>query len=344
MATSFLLPEVDAAVASCIDETHVQQFLKQGLLIIRNVMGAEELEALRRDTADLITKIHTSQYAQDDHKEDYLFQNDRSTDRRIPFRVEHVVDKLPSVKALLGHPYILRAVQKIQGRNFIPTCDSLVFKSEGNGAAVRWHRDCGSRYVNGAPLIDIGFYLDAASVAAGNCLWVVPGSNQWPDSLAGMMISHLTDQGKGFKTDGAVPVELGPGDCLFHNVLLVHGSPACQSPLRRTIYLEFRPAETELELGPHVPEFVFLKQKVLRASVAHRVTTSYGKEEDPFVYDSDLTVVEAGSSCSTVDQSVETAHQDGSAAGCLSENQNVQFRLPAAQYWKGKFSPKQLIY
>eukprot|EP00742_Colponemidia_sp_Colp-10_P004640 GILJ01004951.1.p1 GENE.GILJ01004951.1~~GILJ01004951.1.p1 ORF type:complete len:358 (-),score=40.56 GILJ01004951.1:241-1275(-) len=344
MATSFLLPEVDAAVTLCIDETHVQQFLKQGLLIIRNVMREEELEALKRETADLITKIHTSQYQQNDHKEDFIFQNDRSTERRIPFRVEHVVDKLPSVKALLGHPYILRAVQKIQGRNFIPTCDSLVFKSEGNGAAVRWHRDCGSRYVNGAPLIDMGFYLDEASVAAGNCLWVVPGSNQWPDTLAGMMISHLTDQGKGFKTDGSVPVELGPGDCLFHNVLLVHGSPACQSPLRRTVYLEFRPAETELQIGPHVPEFVFLKQKVLRASVAHRITTSYAKDEDPFVYESDLNVPEAQNPCGSVEQSAE--NEDGCPARGSSENQsdNVQFRLPAAQYWKGTFSPKQLIY
>ena len=36
------------------------------------------------------------------------------------------------------------AVAKIQGPNFIPTWDSMVFKQEGAGAAIPWHRDAGT--------------------------------------------------------------------------------------------------------------------------------------------------------------------------------------------------------
>jgi hypothetical protein len=38
-------------------------------------------------------------------------------------------------------------------------------------------------------------YLDEASVKLGNCLYVIPGSNSWPDQLAATMTAHLTENG-----------------------------------------------------------------------------------------------------------------------------------------------------
>ncbi|MGC4945648.1 phytanoyl-CoA dioxygenase family protein [Streptomyces sp. DT224] len=45
-------------------------------------------------------------------------------------------------------------------------------------------------------------------------------------------------------------MELKAGDVLVHDTMLVHGSPAVRgNRLRRTIYLEFRPAQQIVEEG-----------------------------------------------------------------------------------------------
>jgi hypothetical protein len=61
-----------------------------------------------------------------------------------------------------------------------------------------------------------------------------------------------------------------PGDVIIHNILVLHGSPAAQSHLRRVIYYEFRPAEVELAIGPHTPEYIPLKQHLLLACLRDR--------------------------------------------------------------------------
>jgi len=138
--------------------------------------------------------------------------------------------------------------------------------------------------------------IDNATVEMGNCLWAIPGTHKWPDMIASQMIDHLTNDGAfspavgpskdlflfhlfpfksfvfmklfltelfrpGFKTSGAVPVEVGPGDVILHNILVLHGSKPSKSPkLRRTVYFEYRAIAQELKMGPHVPEYIPLKQ------------------------------------------------------------------------------------
>jgi phytanoyl-CoA hydroxylase len=75
------------------------------------------------------------------------------------------------------------------------------------------------------------------------------------------------------------------GDVLFHNILLLHGSPAnTSSKLRRVIYYEFRPSQTELELGPHVTEYIPLKRRVLHACLEKRAKVDYLTHEEPYCY------------------------------------------------------------
>lgn len=67
----------------------------------------------------------------------------------------------------------------------------------------------------------------------------------------------------GFKKSGAIPVPVKPGDVILHNILVVHGSASCKSPLRRTVYYEYRAIRQELRKGPHIPEYIALKQSTL---------------------------------------------------------------------------------
>jgi len=269
-------PHIDASKLDCITDEQAKFFIENGLLIIRNVVRGQELKDIQDQTQTLIDKARAGV---DDP--DYMYKTHEITGQRVPFRVEYVVDKLPACRALAGHPFILRTVEKLQGRNFVPTWDSMVFKNPGAGVAVPWHRDGGRDCVDDhSPIFNVDFYLDGSDMS--NCLWGIPGSNLWTSEDADATIARLNKDG--FHTDGAIPILMNPGDVILHNILALHGSPPAQSKLRRVLYYEYRAAEIESKKGPHVPEYIPLKQKVLLATLRDRAKSPYSKGEKPFVY------------------------------------------------------------
>jgi len=313
------IPFADAATQNTLTDAQAKYFHEKGFLVVKNVVKLDELQQLQQDTLALIQQRNTgpdfwynddipsdwyNNYKEGGNKEvkkdGFESTNDDSTgqDRKkgVPFRIEYVADKLDTCKYLLAHPFLLKAIAKIQGPDFLPTWDSLVFKYEGDGVPIKWHRDasaesigCGFYNYGSAktkkgtypPPIDAGIYLDSANAKLGNCLWAIPGSHFWDDQVASSMISHFT--ANGFRTAGAVPIEVEPGDVIMHNILLLHGSSSCNSPLRRTVYYEFRPSEAELSLGPHIPEYVPLKKRMLAECIKRR--KSHFPEEQAFEYD-----------------------------------------------------------
>jgi ectoine hydroxylase-related dioxygenase (phytanoyl-CoA dioxygenase family) len=272
------VPEFDASAHDAIDDAAADAFRESGLLVLRGLLRPPELGALQDDTRALVERAAAERI----RELDWLYRPHPQSGREVPFRVEYVVDKTASGKALLGHPFVLRSVEKLQGRDFLPTWDSLVFKLAGEGAAIEWHRDAdASCNLPGIPIFNVDFYLDGSDQT--NCVWALPGSNRWSDAEAAAEVERRNRGGR-FVTEGAVPVPLAAGDALLHDILLVHGSPASRTGLRRVVYYEFRPARSELELGPHVPAYVPLKQRVLLACLRHRAATPLARAETPFVY------------------------------------------------------------
>ena len=114
---------------------------------------------------------------------DFQYQRHPATGAEVPYRIEYVADKAPACRALLAHPFVLRSVEALQGPDFIPTWDSMVFKLAGAGAAIAWHRDAElDQCEPGRPIFNVDVYLDASD--ATNCMWAIPGSNQWSDAEA----------------------------------------------------------------------------------------------------------------------------------------------------------------
>jgi len=272
------VPELDASRAEVIDDDAAEAFRESGLLVLRGLLRPPELAALRRDTLALVERAAATRL----RELDWLYKTHPETGREVPFRVEYVVDKTASGRALLGHPFVLRSVEKLQGRDFLPTWDSLVFKLAGEGAAIEWHRDADrSCNLPGIPIFNVDFYLDPSDET--NCVWALPGSNQWSDAEAAAEVGRR-NRGGGFLSEGAVPVPVDAGDALLHDILLVHGSPASSSGLRRVVYYEFRPARAELSLGPHVPAYIPAKQRVLLACLRQRAALPWARGETPFSY------------------------------------------------------------
>lgn len=279
LLTEHELPTADGRAQDVITDAQALAFKRQGLLLIRGLLDPEELASLRRETAELVERA-VAEAAGDPWVADVVYRQHEITSQRVPSRIEYVVDKSRACRALLAHPFVLRSVEKLQGPHFVPTWDSMVFKLGGQGAEIAWHRDAGPEHVDEAPIFNVDFYLDESDLS--NCLWAIPGSSRWSEADAAERIAALSKPK--FRTQGATPVCMQPGDVLLHDILLVHGSPAATSHLRRVIYYEFRPIETLRARGPHRPEYIPLKQRVLTECLAHRRQQGYARDEAPFEY------------------------------------------------------------
>lgn len=268
------IPDADAFLQSEITNEQAQFFLDNGFLIIRNVVVGEELRLLQEQT---MRAVEIGMAGSDD--EDYKYRVRKNGDRKY-WRTEYIIDKQEANKALLAHPFILRSVAKIQGVNFIPTWDSLVVKIPNQAASVPWHRDAAvpEGCTDSRPIFNVDFYLDEADLKS--CLWVIPGSNHWATEVAQERCAR-----PGFEVSDAVPVPMNPGDVIFHNIQLLHGSPEGDgNALRRTVYYEFRPGEIEAEFGPHTLEYLALKQHMLVDCIEKRGEADYTSGETPYVY------------------------------------------------------------
>jgi phytanoyl-CoA hydroxylase len=272
----FEMPLVDAQQQVMITDEQAQFFLDSGFLVIRNVLVGEELQLVQDEMMELYNKGIAGAAGDPD----FMYGKGGKSGKQILRRIEYVIDKSDPMKALLGHPFILKSVEKLQGRNLIATWDSMVLKAPDEGVIVPWHRDSAvpAGCTDTRPIFNVDFYLDEADLQT--CLWVIPGSNKWTREAADERCSR-----PGFDTSDAIPVPMQPGDVIFHDIQVLHGSPEGNgNPLRRTVYYEFRPGEIEVEYGPHTLEYLSLKQQVLFECIKRRKQTSYAASEKAFEY------------------------------------------------------------
>lgn len=256
----------------------VTTYRRQGLLALRGLVEPAELAILQDAAASLVDWAWTAR-----QDLDVQWSGRRRDPTSAPTRIEYVVDKSDAVRNLAGHPALLEVVEAIVGPNFLPTWDSLVFKTAEGAPRIDWHRDDGIYrdplgVLGSGRVVDVGVYLDHAPPS--NCVWAIPGSNYWDAAAAEAETARRN--AVTWDPAGAVPAVLEPGDVLFHNVMTVHGAPAVERSRRRVVYFEYRPAELERERGPHTPEYVTLKQRVLQWCIAER--RAAWPDEQPFVY------------------------------------------------------------
>ncbi|HLV81685.1 MAG TPA: phytanoyl-CoA dioxygenase family protein, partial [Chthonomonadaceae bacterium] len=266
-----------------ISEDEKQFFLEKGYLIVREALEAEELQRVRA-AMDELTEYGRAAVRDNP---DYSYGAGHRSGRPVLKRIEYVLDKRDACKILLGNPFILRSTEMLMGKDLFPTWDAMVLKLPGEGIVVPWHRDAGTGCVGDQPIFNVDFYLDAAD--EDTCVWVIPGSHRWSEERTReWLAAQPKEPGRSdFALPEAVPALMQPGDVLFHNILLLHGSPANDSEkLRRVVYYEFRAAHVEAALGPHVPAYIPVKQKMLLACIAKRQAADYiPADEVPYVYD-----------------------------------------------------------
>ncbi len=223
-----------------LSEEQVRFFDQNGYLILRNWIPQDLLKRLQDAGQTWIENGLNADENDPDYK-DYVFA--KRPEGRVMFRVNYVHNKGQEASLeLLGSPAVLGVAESLCGPNFVPTYESMVFKQEGDGEAIKWHQD--AVHPRGHRIFNYDLYLDASS-ADGGALRVIPRTQAQRQDICALTERY------GWNPPGVITVEMEPGDVLLHDVMVVHGSQQVEGKsLRRTIYYEFRAAEEILEDGP----------------------------------------------------------------------------------------------
>jgi phytanoyl-CoA hydroxylase len=255
-----------------ITDEEIQFFDKNGYVICRNVLHADELEHFRAESARLIAEIQAGGPA------------DKMCNRGpegIPYYLTYLHANPNSFSLrLLAHPFIGDLLTRMVGPDFIPSYESLVFKLPGHGSSVPWHRDGGLSQAL-ERIFNIDVYPDRSTVA-NSCVWVVPGSHMWE----GEPVKEMIERGrKDFALPGAVPAETEPGDALLHHTRVLHGSTMnTSSELRRVVYFDNRAASWNEQYGWFAREVIEKRCRLYQYALHERKTNPYPSDDEVFDY------------------------------------------------------------
>jgi phytanoyl-CoA hydroxylase len=277
MKPTFSFPVIDARLSDGITNEDAGFFRDHGLLHLQNVISPEELAVL-----DLESMVLLDQAGKPDFEHaDYMYATHSQTGNKVPFRIDYVTDKMLSARVLMAHPFVLRSVEMLVGKSFIPTWESKVFKMEGAGAQVNWHRDAGPYLSDQPPVFFADYYLDDADETTA--LRAIPGSHLWSYQDA-MNRTSVLNRDNDFESPDIVVLPVKAGDVLFHHVHTLHGSPAGTGKLRRVIYFAFRAISVERITSPNRPRFIPAKQRILLECLQCRSEAPYVQDSLPFSY------------------------------------------------------------
>lgn len=244
----------------------LEAYWRHGYYIFEGVVGAEEVEALRRDAAEMLERAPVAPDAKVDAKgrpargvdfgrPAYRFakplgdpwggtdalggrhptkMTEPKPDGDVP---EHVVfimyamcESMPSGLRLYGHPDLLTIASAINGPDFTPYNDAIFVKQPGLGGSVSWHQD-GVTHWN-APDWDEGshgfnFQVQLYETTPANGLWIMPGTHKQGRID---IKSLVAENGGSERLPGCVPLVCQPGDVTVVNRQMLHGSFANSSP------------------------------------------------------------------------------------------------------------------
>jgi len=292
----------DALVAPyLLTDDDVRSFDENGYLVLRNRIPADLLARLQ--VAATTWMAEGRGISEDDPAAiDYHYAN-RSIGR-VMFRVDYIHNKRQAASLeLLGSPAVLGIAESLAGSNFVPTYESLVFKNEGDGAAIEWHQD--AVHPRNYRVFNVDVYLDASRIGQG-ALRVAPGSHRQPVDICDLKDTY------GWDAPGVVQVEMEPGDVLVHDVMVVHGSEAVTgNKLRRTIYYEFRAAEQIMGEGPWDAAWVDQRLRLIPLGLAEHAATNPDKPQFQWKISSDFAPETSGDTAAEL-RVAHTAHSPGS--------------------------------
>ncbi|MDA0991122.1 MAG: phytanoyl-CoA dioxygenase family protein [Verrucomicrobia bacterium] len=212
-----------------LTQDQIDQFHRDGFVVVREAIAGAELEALRSAAAQVVQE-GIAEIDPDGHR--YHQMPDGSRTYR---RSERMWQRADIFQATTVKPDILEMVGQCIGHPFLPMNDSMVAKIPMGNVPVFWHQDppYGDPKLNDTypiPNFVTDIYLDDSTIENG-CVWGIPGHH-----LVGHVDIRSYTEEQLFNHPLAVPIEMKPGDVLLHSLSSPHGSIGNQTASTRRIF------------------------------------------------------------------------------------------------------------
>jgi hypothetical protein len=187
-------------------------------------------------------------------------------------RFDDVFGRDPAaVLDLLACPAMMAVARDLCGHDVVPLQLDILYKHQHPHPIILWHQ--GAAHPRAYPYLNVGVYLDDADADDG-CLKYVPGTQHALEDICGLAETH------GWDIPGVVEQPARAGDILVQDMMVLHGSAPKRNPgVRRTVYIELRPAASIVESGAQSARWTDLRRRwmglVKRRAADHGLGTPW---------------------------------------------------------------------
>lgn len=217
-----------------ISESHIREFQRDGITVLRNAFSDEWVDRMRRASDDVLDNPTTAARIRDAALGAGRFQHDRLLWRQHDdFRA--FVFESPAAA-------IAKAFLRAAEVNFY--FDHLLVKEPGAEIRTPWHQDLPYWPIQGTQICSIWFALDSVSATNGAVEYVRGshrGSIHRPigfanepkgdgETAAYATMPAIDDNRAAYDI---VTYQLEPGDCTIHDARTIHGAPGNSSSSAR---------------------------------------------------------------------------------------------------------------
>lgn len=245
--------------ASRVTQQQVDEYNKNGFVIVEGVIPPEKLDELRRVTDDFVeqSRAATEHTAQFDLEPGHTAENPRLRRLKAPETQHEVYDRM------LRDDAVLDVVEALIGPNIRHIGAKLNMKSPEGGSQVEWHTDWAFYPHTNDDLLEVGIPLDDMALENG-ALMALPGSHrgpEWSHHEDGVFVGAVSREH--FNIDDAEPFLMKAGDISLHHVRALHGSAPNLSTRPRRLLLQGYAAVDAFPLQG-IPDWDAWNSRILR--------------------------------------------------------------------------------
>ena len=226
-----------------LSQQEIETYDRDGYLLVKEAVTAEQLVAMRLATKTLIDQSRT--ITQSDHRFDLDEGHGPNNPRLTRIKLPHKLDRI--YWDILKDSKMTKVLNALLGPNTMIQTTKLNTKAPGGGQAVEWHQDWAFYPHTNDTMLAFGLMLEDVDEANGP-LQVIPGSHK------GSVLAHTNSDGvfcgavdpedPDFDYSKAVTLTGKAGDMTVHHVRTLHGSaPNLSDRARKILFYELSAAD-----------------------------------------------------------------------------------------------------
>ena len=228
--------------------TQLDQYHRDGVLLVENVADEATLAAMRRALAELIAQSA----AVTQHNDIYDLEPDHSAASPRLRRIKHPHKRHPIFREFCTREPLLGILKQLLGPNIRMHSSKLNVKSPDGGSGVEWHQDWAFHPHTNASLLAVGLMMEDCRMDNGPML-VLPGSHKGPvhdHNADGRFCGAIDPEDVHLDYENAIACVGRAGTISIHHSFAVHGSANNTSRYPRPLLLyEFMAADAWPLLG-----------------------------------------------------------------------------------------------